>query len=54
MIRLEPYYRSGDRWTILDAGQHRGTVERGEAYAQGLTSAKLRELADRMDEAAKG
>lgn len=41
------------RLTILRDGAHHGMVERGEAYAQQLAPADLRELADRMEEAPK-
>ena len=41
----------GSRRVILRNGGDAGMIERGKAYAQGLTAPELRELADRMDEA---
>lgn len=39
----------GSRRVILRNGGDAGMIERGKAYAQGLTAPELRELADRMD-----
>lgn len=41
----------GSRRVILRNGGDAGMIERGKAYAQGLTAPELHELADRMEEA---
>ena len=50
MIRIE-----ASQWTtrprILRDGLDAGMIERGLAYAQGMTADELRETAQRMDEA---
>ena len=50
MIKLEanPYNAKA---RVLKDGRDAGMIENGKAYAQGLTPAELRELADRMEEA---
>lgn len=44
---------ASSQWTstarILRDGADAGMIEKGRAYAQGLTAKELRELADQMD-----